>query len=64
VIERGDAGDVFVQDVVLALLGGQSPQLLDCGVEMASRPPYGGIEHKTERAEQSGVCLVPIGPDR
>ncbi|MER7693751.1 hypothetical protein [Streptomyces sp. NPDC097610] len=36
VAERGQPGDVFVQDVVLALVGGQRPQLLDGGVQVPS----------------------------
>lgn len=47
-LERGDPGDVLVQDVVLALLGWQRPQLLDSGVQIAGRPQYGGIQHETE----------------
>ncbi|MCX4852034.1 hypothetical protein OHB19_43830 [Streptomyces sp. NBC_00893] len=38
-LERGEAGDVLVQDVVLALVGGQGAQLLDGGVEPATGAP-------------------------
>ncbi|WUR84302.1 hypothetical protein OG967_38810 [Streptomyces phaeochromogenes] len=41
-LERGDAGDALVQDVVLALLGRQRPQLLDGGVQLTGRPQHGG----------------------
>jgi hypothetical protein len=38
VLEWGEPGDVLVQDVVLALVGGPGPQLLDDGVQVAGGP--------------------------
>jgi hypothetical protein len=38
VLERGELGDVLVQPVVLACFGGQRPQPLVSGVQIAGGP--------------------------
>lgn len=59
-LERRDAGDVLVQDVVPTHLGRQCPQLLDGGVQVAGGPQHRGVEDQAERA---GLVLLP-GPVR
>jgi len=58
VLERGEPGDVLVQHVVLACFGGQRPQLLDGGVQIAGGPQYGGVEDQAERAPSWSSCPV------
>ncbi|WP_344443071.1 hypothetical protein [Kitasatospora nipponensis] len=36
-LERGEPGDVLVQDIVLALVGGQGPQLLGGSLQSRQR---------------------------
>jgi hypothetical protein len=45
VLERGEASNVLVQDVVLALVGGQGPQLVDGSVQVAGGPQHRGVQH-------------------
>ncbi|GHA00414.1 hypothetical protein GCM10010371_69520 [Streptomyces subrutilus] len=61
-LERGEAGDVLVQDVVLALVGGQGAQLLDGGVHVAGGPRHRGVEDQAERAELVLSEPVQHGP--
>ncbi|MFE7329304.1 hypothetical protein ACFU8W_30845 [Streptomyces sp. NPDC057565] len=55
--ERGRAGNVLVQDVVLPLIGRQRLKMGDCRAQMAGGPQHGGVQDQTERVE---LVLPPL----